>query len=44
MEDVAGTVRALIQEAKVRPFGLFEAGVASIRRAHAVQRVLGVGP
>ena len=39
MEDVAGTVRQLIQEGKVRHFGLSEAGVQSIRRAHAVQPV-----
>ena len=39
MEDVAGTVRELIAEGKVRHFGLSEAGVSSIRRAHAVQPV-----
>lgn len=39
MEDVAGTVRDLIREGKVRHFGLSEAGVMSIRRAHAVQPV-----
>jgi aryl-alcohol dehydrogenase-like predicted oxidoreductase len=39
MEDVAGTVRNLIQEGKVKHFGLSEAGVESIRRAHAVQPV-----
>ena len=39
MEDVAGTVKALIAEGKVRYFGLSEAGVDSIRRAHAVQPV-----
>jgi len=39
MEDVAGTVRDLINEGKVRHFGLSEASVASIRRAHAVQPV-----
>ncbi|MET0291960.1 MAG: aldo/keto reductase [Steroidobacteraceae bacterium] len=39
MEDVAGTVRELIAEGKVRHFGLSEAGVNSIRRAHAVQPV-----
>jgi aryl-alcohol dehydrogenase-like predicted oxidoreductase len=39
MEDVAGTVRDLIREGKVRHFGLSEAGVDSIRRAHAVQPV-----
>jgi aryl-alcohol dehydrogenase-like predicted oxidoreductase len=39
MEDVAGTVRELIAEGKVRHFGLSEAGVQSIRHAHAVQPV-----
>lgn len=39
MEDVAGTVRDLITEGKVRHFGLSEAGIANIRRAHAVQPV-----
>jgi aryl-alcohol dehydrogenase-like predicted oxidoreductase len=39
MEDVAGTVRDLIDEGKVKHFGLSEAGVESIRRAHAVQPV-----
>jgi aryl-alcohol dehydrogenase-like predicted oxidoreductase len=39
MEDVAGTVKELIAEGKVKHFGLSEAGVASIRRAHAVQPV-----
>ncbi|MDE3249076.1 MAG: aldo/keto reductase [Bacteroidota bacterium] len=37
MEDVAGTVKDLIKEGKVLHFGLSEAGVESIRRAHAVQ-------
>jgi aryl-alcohol dehydrogenase-like predicted oxidoreductase len=37
MEDVAGTVRELIEEGKVKHFGLSEAGVENIRRAHAVQ-------
>lgn len=37
VEDVAGTVKELIQEGKVRHFGMSEAGVGSIRRAHAVQ-------
>jgi aryl-alcohol dehydrogenase-like predicted oxidoreductase len=36
IEDVAGTVKSLIAEGKVRHFGLSEAGVATIRRAHAV--------
>lgn len=39
IEEVAGTVRQLIQEGKVRHFGLSEAGVEVIRRAHAVQPV-----
>jgi aryl-alcohol dehydrogenase-like predicted oxidoreductase len=39
MEDVAGTVKDLIREGKVKHFGLSEAGVDSIRRAHAVQPV-----
>ena len=39
MEDVAGTVKDLVREGKVRHFGMSEAGVASIRRAHAVQPV-----
>jgi aryl-alcohol dehydrogenase-like predicted oxidoreductase len=39
MEDVAGTVKNLIQEGKVKHFGMSEAGVQSIRKAHAVQPV-----
>lgn len=39
IEDVAGTVKALIQEGKVKHFGLSEAGAQTIRRAHAVQPV-----
>src|ERR671912_460103 len=39
MEDVAGVVKELIREGKVRFFGLSEAGAGSIRRAHAVQPV-----
>jgi len=39
IEDVAGTVKELIAEGKVRHFGLSEAGVQTIRRAHAVQPV-----
>ncbi|CAG9275010.1 Aldo/keto reductase [Paraburkholderia unamae] len=39
MEDVAGTVKDLISEGKVKHFGLSEAGEQSIRRAHAVQPV-----
>jgi aryl-alcohol dehydrogenase-like predicted oxidoreductase len=37
IEEVAGTVKELIQEGKVKHFGLSEAGVKTIRRAHAVQ-------
>jgi aryl-alcohol dehydrogenase-like predicted oxidoreductase len=39
MEDVAGTVKELIAEGKVKHFGLSEAGAQSIRKAHAVQPV-----
>ncbi|HEU0296571.1 MAG TPA: aldo/keto reductase [Anaerolineales bacterium] len=39
IEDVAGTVKDLIREGKVKHFGLSEAGVQTIRRAHAVQPV-----
>jgi aryl-alcohol dehydrogenase-like predicted oxidoreductase len=39
IEDVAGAVRDLIQEGKVKHFGLSEAGVQTIRRAHAIQPV-----
>lgn len=39
IEDVAGTVKELIAEGKVRRFGLSEAGVDTIRRAHAVQPI-----
>ena len=39
IEDVAGTVKDLIQQGKVKHFGLSEAGVKTIRRAHAVQPV-----
>ena len=39
IEDVAGTVKELIQEGKVKHFGLSEAGVQTIRRAHAAQPV-----
>lgn len=42
IEDVAGTVQDLIKEGKVREFGLSEVGEASIRRAHAVQKVSAV--
>jgi aryl-alcohol dehydrogenase-like predicted oxidoreductase len=40
IEDVAGTIKDLIQEGKVKHFGLSEAGVQTIRRAHAVQPVI----
>jgi aryl-alcohol dehydrogenase-like predicted oxidoreductase len=39
IEDVAGTVKDLIQEGKVKHFGLSEAGASTIRKAHAVQPV-----
>jgi len=39
IEDVAGTVKDLIQQGKVKHFGMSEAGVKTIRRAHAVQPV-----
>ncbi|MFC0191807.1 aldo/keto reductase [Aureimonas pseudogalii] len=42
IEDVAGTVRDLIAEGKVKRFGLSEAGADTIRRAHAVQPVTAV--
>src|ERR1700690_2025465 len=42
IEDVAGAVKELIQEGKVKHFGLSEAGVQTIRRAHAVQPVTAV--
>lgn len=42
IEDVAGTVKDLIAEGKVKHFGLSEAGVQTIRRAHAVQAVTAV--
>jgi aryl-alcohol dehydrogenase-like predicted oxidoreductase len=42
IEDVAGAVRDLIQEGKVKHFGLSEAGVKTIRKAHAVQPVTAV--
>ena len=42
IEDVAGAVGQLIREGKVRHFGLSEAAVATIRRAHAVQKVTAV--
>src|SRR5579863_756267 len=42
IEDVAGTVKDLIGQGKVKHFGLSEAGAATIRRAHAVQAVAAV--
>ena len=42
IEDVAGAVKELIQQGKVKHFGLSEAGVHTIRRAHAVQSVTAV--
>ena len=39
IEEVAGAVKELIREGKVKHFGLSEAGVQTIRRAHAVQPV-----
>jgi aryl-alcohol dehydrogenase-like predicted oxidoreductase len=42
IEDVAGAVKRLVEEGKVRHFGLSEAGVHTIRRAHAVQPVTAV--
>src|SRR5438093_4953123 len=42
IEDVAGTVKHLIQEGKVKHFGLSEPGVPTIRRAHRIQAVTAV--
>ena len=42
IEDVAGTVKALIAEGKVKHFGLSEAGAGTIRKAHAVQPVAAI--
>jgi aryl-alcohol dehydrogenase-like predicted oxidoreductase len=42
IEDVAGAVKDLIAEGKVRHFGLSEAGLSTVRRAHAVQPVAAV--
>ena len=39
IEDVAGAVKGLIQDGKVKHFGLSEAGVQTVRRAHAIQAV-----
>ena len=42
IEDVAGAVKDLIQEGKVRHFGLSEVSAGTIRRAHAVQPITAV--
>src|SRR2546427_537875 len=42
IEDVAGTIKDLIRQGKVKHFGMSEAGVQTIRRAHAVQQVTAV--
>jgi aryl-alcohol dehydrogenase-like predicted oxidoreductase len=42
IEDVAGTVKSLIEAGKVKHFGLSEAGAATIRRAHAVQPITAI--
>src|SRR3954451_14558767 len=42
IEDIAGTVKGLIEAGKVRHFGLSEAGAGTVRRAHAVQPVTAV--
>lgn len=42
IEDVAGTVKELIQEGKVKHFGMSEAGAETIRKAHSVQPVMAV--
>src|SRR6266496_3915968 len=42
IEEVAGTVKDLIQQGKIKHFGLSEAGAQTIRRAHAVQPVTAV--
>src|SRR2546422_9890696 len=42
IEDVAGTIKDLIRQGKVKHFGMSEAGVHTIRRAHAVQQVTAV--
>jgi aryl-alcohol dehydrogenase-like predicted oxidoreductase len=42
IEDVAGTIKDLIRQGKVKHFGMSEAGVRTIRRAHAVQQVTAV--
>jgi len=42
IEEVAGTVKDLIREGKVKHFGLSEPGVKTIRRAHAVQRITAI--
>ena len=42
VEDVAGTVKELMHQGKVKHFGLSEAGVQTIRRAHAIQPLKGL--
>jgi aryl-alcohol dehydrogenase-like predicted oxidoreductase len=42
IEDVAGTIKDLIRQGKVKHFGMSEAGARTIRRAHAVQQVTAV--
>ena len=42
LDDVAGAVKDLIQQGKIRHFGLSEAGARTIRRAHAVQPITAV--
>src|SRR5437899_4498577 len=42
IEDVAGTIKDLIRQGKVKHFGMSEAGASTIRRAHAVQQVTAV--
>jgi aryl-alcohol dehydrogenase-like predicted oxidoreductase len=42
IENVAGAVKDLMREGKVRHFGLSEAGVETIRRAHAIQTVTAI--
>ncbi|GLW38978.1 hypothetical protein Pcaca04_29140 [Pectobacterium carotovorum subsp. carotovorum] len=42
IEDVAGTVKELIAEGKVKHFGLYEASVQNIRKAHAIQPITAI--
>jgi len=42
VEDVAGTIQELIQEGKIRHFGMSEAGVKTIRKAHAIQPITAI--